>query len=50
MIELTIELNGTRLLDEITKLDGTIDQDFIKQLREVADELEDHNNQINNND
>ena len=50
MLELTIELNGSRLIEEITKLDGTVDQGFINQLREVADELEEHNNQINKND
>jgi len=47
IIELTVDSDENLLTKEITKLDGTVDQDFINRLREIADELEDHNSQIN---
>jgi len=47
IIELTVDSSEYLLTKEITKLDGTVDQDFINRLREIADELEDHNSQVN---
>ena len=47
IIELTVDSDENLLTKEITKLDGTVDQDFINRLREIADELEDHNSQVN---
>lgn len=43
IIELTVTDHGVILTSTITNLDGTVDTDFITNLRNIADELEEHN-------
>jgi len=50
MIELTVtDWGGSSSITEtITDLKGRIDENFIMSLREIADELEEHNNHLPN--
>ena len=34
--------------EQITNLSGKVDEDFIQELRNLAEELEDHNEKVNN--
>ena len=45
-ISIIIEVNGTKIEEDVVNLDGTIDKDLIESLREVANELEFHNDEI----
>lgn len=43
IIELTIEGCDSTITEDITDLKGNIDENFIMSLRNLADELEEHN-------
>lgn len=43
MLELKVTSWGTEITEDITDLNGLVDENFIQSLREVADELEDQN-------
>ena len=48
LIEITIKgSNGCEITEDITNLNSFIDESFINDLRNIADELEDQNNKIN---
>ena len=46
IIELTIEGWSSTMTEDITGLDSKVDKEFILSLRNIADELEDQNNKI----
>ncbi|WP_424493917.1 hypothetical protein [Salinimicrobium sp. GXAS 041] len=50
IIELTISDFGgnSEITEDITNLDGLVDDNLISGLRELADELEEHNEKIKN--
>ena len=43
LVEMTIEDHGNTLLCDITDREGEVSPDFIQNLRDIADELEEHN-------
>ena len=47
IIEMTIQDNSSKITFDVTNLKSIVDIDFINNLREIADELEEHNNLIN---
>ena len=47
IIELTINAFGTTLTQDITDLKSKVDENLILSLRQLADELEDHNKAVN---
>lgn len=56
LIEMIVESSGTTIIADITNLDGSIDEEFISNLREIADDFSAQNelvykkrNQIKNN-
>ncbi len=56
LIEMIVESSGTTTIEDITNLDGSIDEEFISNLREIADDLSAQNdlvykkrNEIKNN-
>lgn len=48
IIELTASINGAEITEEVTDFRSNVDDSFIMQLRDLADELEDQNNKIKN--
>lgn len=48
-IELTVNDYGNILVSDITDLKGRVDEDFIQNLRDIADELEEQNKLIDSN-
>lgn len=48
IIELTIDTNCGRVTEDITDNESFVDYDFIQNLREIADELEEHNQEVAN--
>jgi len=46
IIELTIESLNSTITEDITDLNSKVDEDFIFELRQLADELEEHNEQL----
>lgn len=46
IIELTISTNGTTIVEDVTNLNGFVDEDLIEQLKLVTEELIEHNKQI----
>lgn len=47
IIEMNIESNGTKIVEDITNLHGYVGETLIESLREIADELEEQNNRLN---
>lgn len=43
IIELTVEGCNSAITEDVTDLKGNVDEDFIMALRNLADELEEHN-------
>ncbi len=43
IIELTVINQGTTTTEGVTDLKGRVDENLIQSLREIADELEEHN-------
>ena len=43
MIEITVEVNGSKLTEDITDLNHKVDEQFIEDLLTLADELKEHN-------
>lgn len=50
ILNLVVESNNTTLEEDITNLHYYVDEDFITSLREIADNLEEHNNKQRNKD
>lgn len=48
MIELTCIDGGNQITVDVTNLMGFVDVDFIENLRQVANELEEHNSKLKN--
>jgi hypothetical protein len=48
IIELTIEGLNTTIQEDITDNNGIVDKNMIEQLKEVINELEDHNREVVN--
>lgn len=46
IIEIKVTSWGTEITEDITNLNGTVDENFIQMLRIVADELEDQNERM----
>jgi hypothetical protein len=46
ILELTVETNNATLTEDVTNLFYLVDVDLINNLREIADELEEHNKEI----
>jgi len=46
IIEIIIEGYNSSITEDITDLKGKVDDGFISQLRNIADELEDQNNKL----
>jgi len=46
IIELTVSGGNASITEDVTDLNGKVDEDFIMELRELADELEEQNNLI----
>lgn len=46
IIELTIEGWNNTITEDVTDLKGNVDEDFILSLRNIADELEEHNEKL----
>ena len=48
IITVTVEsYNGSLIMEDITSLTGEVSKQFIEDLRNLADELEEHNNKLN---
>ena len=47
IIELTVSDGNATITEDITDLDRKVDDNFIMGLRELADELEEHNQLLN---
>ena len=47
IIELTVESDNSSITETITSLSDIVDENLIMALRELADELEEHNQKIN---
>ena len=43
IIEMTVECDGTTITASITDLNSRVDEQFIQDLRDIADSLEEHN-------
>ncbi|MEE9451050.1 MAG: hypothetical protein V3V72_13455 [Ignavibacteriaceae bacterium] len=43
IIELTVESNGSTIIEDITGLNSKVEETLIIELRQIADELEEHN-------
>lgn len=43
IVQLVVSTNNTTITEDITDLKGMIDNDIIQSLRNIADELEEHN-------
>lgn len=43
IVELTCKVNNAELTAELTNMNGFVNEYFIKDLRDIADELEEHN-------
>ena len=43
IIELTVEGFNSTITEDVTDLNGYVDEDLIKALRSLADELDEHN-------
>lgn len=43
MLELKVTSWGTEITEDITDLNGLVDENFIQSLRDIVDELEDQN-------
>lgn len=43
IIELTVDGSYTEITEDITDLNGYVDENLIMELRKIADELEEHN-------
>ena len=48
IIELTVNGFCSKMVEQITNLSGKVDQDFIQELKNLAEELEEHNEKVNN--
>jgi hypothetical protein len=48
IIELTVKGSNTELMEDVTDMKNMVDYDFIQNLREIADELEEHNQLVAN--
>lgn len=46
IIELTVESSGTVITEDVTNMNGSVDETLITSLREIADELEEQNQRI----
>ena len=46
MIELTVEGSNSSITEDITSMKGLVDENFIINLRDIADELEEHNQKV----
>lgn len=47
IIEITVSTNNTSMTEDITDINSYIDENFIENLRNLADELEEHNEKKN---
>jgi hypothetical protein len=47
LVELTIDLFNGTYTEDVTNLHGFVDEELISNLREIADELEEHNRKKN---
>ncbi len=46
IIELTVSSEGTTLVEDISSMDGSIDEVFIQDLKDIVNELEEQNEKI----
>lgn len=49
IIEITVEIDGNKMVEDVTNLKGIVDEKLIQQLRNIADELEEQNNLVAQN-
>lgn len=49
ILELTIKDAGTRITTDVINMNGLIDENLIQNLRDVADEFEEHNINVTEN-
>ena len=49
-MEMTVEVNGTTIVEDVTDLQGFVSLELIANLREVADEMEEHNKKVGYNE
>ena len=47
IIELTVSSNGTSITENVSSLNGRVNEDLILSLRQIADELEEQNIKCN---
>jgi hypothetical protein len=43
LIEVTVKGNGSEITEDVSDLNGYVNKDFIQSLRDLADELSEHN-------
>ena len=46
IIEITVSNDSFTITEDITDLNSKVDEDFIFELRQLADELEEHNEKL----
>lgn len=47
-IQITVTTNGSSITEDVTDLKGNVSVEFIHSLRQIADELEEQNNEVKN--